>query len=78
MKKNILWTSLFALLLFLPLASFSAEKVAGILVKGNLKIETDAIKAKIGTAVGEPLSIEQVRQDIKRIHEMGYFDDINY
>jgi outer membrane protein insertion porin family len=56
--------------------SFTGEKVDKIDVKGNLKIDREAILEKIGSKAGQPLDEEQVRKDIVAIHKLGYFDDI--
>ncbi len=50
--------------------------VKSIKVEGNKKIDTQSIKAKLSTKVGEPLSMETVRQDIRTLYEIGYFDDV--
>ena len=62
-------------------ASSNAEALIGksvtkIEIKGNKRIEKDAVTAKLVTKVGQPLTHESVRQDIESIFKMGYFDDI--
>jgi len=51
-------------------------EVSKIEVKGNRKIETDAILARLVTKVGEPFSSEKVRQDVAALFAAGYFYDI--
>ena len=52
------------------------EKVAKIEIRGNQKIDREAILEKIGTKTGDSVSEEQVRKDILSIHKLGYFDQI--
>lgn len=61
-----------------PLA-FAADDlgvVRQIKVSGNKKIETDAVVARIRSKVGEALNRDQVAQDIRNIHGLGFFDDV--
>ena len=50
--------------------------VSKIEVKGNRKIETDAILARLVTKIGEPFSSEKIRQDVEAVFSAGYFYDI--
>lgn len=52
------------------------ETIAKIDVRGNQKIDREAILEKIGSKPGQVLSEEQVRSDILAIHKLGYFDEI--
>jgi len=52
------------------------ETVSKIEIRGNQKIDREAILEKIGTKVGSTLDDDQVRKDILSIHRLGYFDDI--
>jgi len=54
----------------------SGEKIVKVDVKGNLKIDREAILEKIGSKPGASLDDEQVRKDIVAIHKLGYFDEI--
>lgn len=66
-----------ALALLLPLSAASAaERISKIEVKGNAKIDREAILEKVKSASGHDLSDETVRADIKSIHQLGYFDSI--
>jgi outer membrane protein insertion porin family len=47
-----------------------------IIVKGNKKIESDAIKAKLVSKEGAPFNNETVRQDIQELFNLGYFYDV--
>lgn len=50
--------------------------VASVQVKGNQRIESDAILAVVGTEEGENLSEKQLDQDLRDIYRMGYFRDV--
>ncbi len=52
------------------------ERVGNIEIRGNQKIDREAILEKVGTKVGDSVEEEQVRKDILNIHRLGYFDDI--
>jgi outer membrane protein insertion porin family len=47
-----------------------------IIIKGNKKIESDAIRAKLVSHEGTPYSDETVRQDIAALFALGYFYDV--
>lgn len=57
-------------------AASSGERIQKIEIKGNQKIDREAIIEKIGSGTGKDLSEEQVRKDISAIHKLGYFDEI--
>ncbi len=43
---------------------------------GNEKIDSSAIFNQVKTKSGDPLSLSVLRNDMKRIYEMGYFTDV--
>ena len=53
------------------------EKVVKIEIEGNKRVETNVIKINISSKVGDPLSPETVREDIKNIFKLGYFEDVS-
>ncbi len=57
-------------------ADNNGEKILKVDIRGNQKIDREAILEKIGSKVGEQVSEEQVRQDIVNIHKLSYFDEI--
>lgn len=57
-------------------AIIKQEKVAEVLVTGNKRIETDAIKRKIKTEPGDVFIPDRLSADLSSIYSMGYFDDI--
>lgn len=50
--------------------------IQSVEIRGNRKIEVDAIRQKVSAAVGSRLSPEIVRSDIQGIHSLGFFDQI--
>jgi outer membrane protein insertion porin family len=51
--------------------------VAKITIKGNKKIEADAVLARLVTKTGEPFSADRVRQDVEALFKAGYFYDVH-
>ena len=50
--------------------------ISSIDFRGNKKVEADAIKLNVRSTAGEKLSSDTLREDIKSIWKMGYFDDV--
>ena len=50
--------------------------VGAILVKGNKKIENDAVLARLVSHVSDPFSSDKVRKDVEALFKTGYFYDI--
>lgn len=50
--------------------------VKKITIRGNKKIESDAVLNKISTRVNEPLSKVSVRKDVEELFKTGFFYDI--
>ncbi|MGD9364811.1 MAG: outer membrane protein assembly factor BamA [Desulfobacteraceae bacterium] len=55
---------------------FQQEIVAEISIKGNNRIESDAILRQVKTKVGSIYQANQVTKDIRSIYKMGFFDDL--
>jgi len=53
-----------------------ASNIAEIRVRGNAKVEADAIIAIMDVREGDMLDRTQIREDIKRLFELGYFSDV--
>ena len=51
--------------------------IAEVQVRGNDRIEPDAIKLNIKSKKGEVLRPEQVAEDIKSIYKMGFFEKVD-
>jgi outer membrane protein insertion porin family len=60
----------------LSLKILGKERVAHIVIKGNRRIEKDAILGVMQTREGETLSPAHLREDLKAIYKMGYFTDV--
>lgn len=50
--------------------------IKSIEVQGGKKISESTIYSKIKSTVGDPFSKNTVRDDIKKIYRIGYFDDV--
>ncbi len=53
-----------------------AEVIASIAPTGNIKIDSGAILQRIKTKPGDTYDPETLREDLKSIFKLGYFDDI--
>src|SRR5215510_5828295 len=51
-------------------------RVAKLHFRGNRKVEDDAIKVNLKTAPGVTLTQEMLREDVRSIWKMGYFEDV--
>ena len=60
----------------LTLKFFKREIIADIQIKGQNRIEADAIKRKIKTRAGDVYLLKRLTEDLKAVYSMGYFDDI--
>ena len=58
------------------LVLFKREKVAQIVIKGNDRIEADAIQRLIKTKPGDVYNKLVLSQDLRSVYSMGYFDDV--
>ncbi|MBI4644887.1 MAG: outer membrane protein assembly factor BamA [Deltaproteobacteria bacterium] len=52
------------------------ERIVRIVVKGNRRIERDAILGAMQTREGETISPARLREDLKAVYKMGYFTDV--
>src|SRR5262249_22575238 len=52
------------------------EPIAQVIVRGNRRIDAEAIRGRIGSKVGGPLDPGQVAKDIAEIHKLGFFRDV--
>ncbi len=66
---------IYLLILFAQI-SFGQEAVQDIQVRGNGKVEPDAIIAILSTKRGDILEAQKIRADIKSLYDLGYFSDI--
>ena len=54
----------------------SGEQVAEVRVRGNRRIEAEAIKARIMTEAGGRYSPSQIAKDLTAVHSLGFFSDV--
>lgn len=57
-------------------SDLAGEPVAGIRVEGTRRVEPEAVRRAMRTRVGERIDPGTVREDLRRIFSLGYFDDI--
>ena len=60
----------------LALAEGGDQVIAEIVIRGNRRIEAGAIRARIGSKVGEGFDPGQVPKDIGEIHSLGFFRNV--
>ena len=51
--------------------------IANVHIEGNVRIEEDTVRSQIRTKEGEEFSKKKLRDDLKRVYMMGYFEDVN-
>ncbi|HVJ66260.1 MAG TPA: outer membrane protein assembly factor BamA [Bdellovibrionota bacterium] len=74
---SVKWHRLGALSAFLVFASTAlAAKVASVQVKGNARIEADAIMERMQLKKGAEITADAARADTLSIFELGYFEDV--
>jgi outer membrane protein insertion porin family len=52
------------------------KKIRQILVRGNQRIETEAIKLRVKTKDGDLFDQAKLREDLTEIYKMGYFKEV--
>ncbi len=77
---NRVLRSAIALAVLLSSPSVRAEEgepvVRAIQVEGNRRVEVDAVKAAVGTKVGQPLEAKRIQADVRAIMRLGFFSDV--
>jgi len=58
------------------LALFKRDKITDIVIEGNQRIETDAIRRVIKEKPGEVFVAKNTAEDLKAVYGMGYFEDV--
>jgi outer membrane protein insertion porin family len=58
------------------LAIFRRDKIAGIVIEGNQRIETDAIRRVVKEKPGDVFIAKNAADDLKAVYGMGYFEDV--
>ncbi len=51
-------------------------QIDSVIVKGNQRVESDAILAIVETRKGESLDFDKLDKDLRAIYAMGYFNDV--
>jgi outer membrane protein insertion porin family len=54
----------------------AGEPVARIEVRGNRRIDVEAIRGRIGSKAGAPLDTAQIAKDVEEIHKLGFFRNV--
>jgi outer membrane protein insertion porin family len=57
-------------------AGATRRRVDEVVVRGNRRIESDAIRARIGTTPGGPYRPSQIAKDVREIQALGFFRDV--
>jgi outer membrane protein insertion porin family len=60
----------------IPAASGIDSVVSEVRIRGNRRIEADAIRARLGTREGEPYRSVQIAKDLMQINTLGFFRDV--
>ena len=60
----------------ISLKLFKREVIIKIIIKGNKRIEADAIKRVIVAAPGDFFISKNLSNDLKAVYSMGYFEDV--
>jgi outer membrane protein insertion porin family len=59
-----------------PEGTKPGERVAEVLVTGNKRIETDAIRARISTKPGDRYDPARIAEDVRQVYALGFFNDV--
>jgi outer membrane protein insertion porin family len=55
---------------------FKRERIAGVEIRGNSRIEEDAIRRVLKVKKGDIYNLKTLSDELKAVYAMGYFDDI--
>ena len=53
------------------------QPIAEIRFEGNRRVESDAMRLELESSVGELLSADKLAKDLRRLWDLGYFDDVS-
>ena len=73
--KQIIYIMLI-ILCFCGTALAEGEKITGLIIKGNRRIEAAVILNAVKIKTGDSMDIERVDSDIRAIYKLGYFNDV--
>jgi len=74
--KSFLRRLLCVVLAATAMEAMAAESITGIQVRGNAKVEPDAIITILDSRIGTVLDSKKIQSDIKKLFELGYFSDV--
>ncbi|HUS68203.1 MAG TPA: outer membrane protein assembly factor BamA [Kofleriaceae bacterium] len=57
-------------------AALVGQRVEQVQFKGNRKVEDDAIRANLLTRVGGVLELDKIREDVRAMWKLGFFEDV--
>jgi len=52
------------------------DRIVRVEIRGNRRIEADAIRARIASEPGEPFDPARIARDIEEVHKLGFFRDV--
>ncbi|WP_321415704.1 outer membrane protein assembly factor BamA [uncultured Desulfobacter sp.] len=55
---------------------FEQKIISAISIKGNVRVDSDAIQRVISSKVGDLLTGTSLNNDLNSVYKMGYFDDV--
>lgn len=58
------------------LAQETGQRISAITIQGNKRIESPAIRSRLTLKEGERFAAERVREQIRVLYQMGYFEDV--
>ena len=54
----------------------TGDPVAEIVIRGNRRVEEEAIRARLRTTIGLPADAAQIARDVRAIFAQGFFEDV--
>ncbi len=57
-------------------AAREGDTIDQLRVKGNRRVEAESVLNQVRSKAGQPILLEKVSQDIRRVYKLGYFDDV--
>ena len=58
--------------------AFNAGPIARIEIESSRRLARDFLRERIRQPVGEPLDVEALEEDLKRIYGLGYYETVSY
>ena len=68
--------TLLFLLLLAGISIAQEDVIQKITILGNTKVEEGVVRTAIKSREGRPLSMDQVREDLRSIFGLGFFSDV--